>query len=227
MTVVVADIHGRKDLLDAILEKYPDEDYLFLGDLVDRGPDTPGVVEKVRELVLDNRAILCLGNHEDMMIRGVKYQKSMYFTCWYTSGGNVTAAQYQDLDDPAMFKEHVDFIEANAYQWYVLDTPNGKLLCVHASPPHPAVYAWADDAEKARVLIRHYDDHLWTGVGALQHPLPSNVQFSAHGHIPRRKPVWKGPHALLDLGSFESGHVGILNTNTMEMESISVKKEQQ
>lgn len=75
----VGDIHGRLDLFNAILGKIAADDkarkpasthLILLGDLVDRGPDSRGVVERVMELA-DSGGQLHLigGNHEELMIR--------------------------------------------------------------------------------------------------------------------------------------------------------------
>ena len=70
---VIGDIHGELDALLALLDhlgynrfgQHPEgRKLIFLGDLVDRGPDSPGVVEKVSALVFAKRAMCLLGNHE-------------------------------------------------------------------------------------------------------------------------------------------------------------------
>lgn len=75
---VVGDIHGHIDALDNLLKHmgyrddglHPDGRRLvFVGDLVDRGPDSPGVVEWVASLVKDGNARCVLGNHELNILR--------------------------------------------------------------------------------------------------------------------------------------------------------------
>jgi serine/threonine protein phosphatase 1 len=71
----VGDIHGCRDKLDRLLGKIdwrPEnhEELVFLGDYIDRGPDSYGVVEKVLELKARwrNRVVVLKGNHEQMFI---------------------------------------------------------------------------------------------------------------------------------------------------------------
>jgi len=67
-TIVIGDVHGCLKELEALLEvvRPGGHDTLwFLGDLVDRGPDSPGVVRLVRKL----GANLVLGNHDDKHVR--------------------------------------------------------------------------------------------------------------------------------------------------------------
>ena len=73
-TFVVGDIHGRRAQLAALLKALPRDEtsdtLVFLGDLIDRGPDAPGVVADVIELKRGNpeRVIVLRGNHEQMML---------------------------------------------------------------------------------------------------------------------------------------------------------------
>ena len=74
---IVPDIHGQTGKLDALLgglgyrrrrgrwhHPVPDRQIVFLGDFIDRGPDSAGVLETVRDLVGDGRALAVMGNHE-------------------------------------------------------------------------------------------------------------------------------------------------------------------
>jgi serine/threonine protein phosphatase 1 len=78
----IGDIHGRLDLLDALLGMIDSDDrergashttLIFLGDLVDRGPDSRGVVQRLLDLSRTSRETrFLLGNHEDVFLRAVK-----------------------------------------------------------------------------------------------------------------------------------------------------------
>ena len=73
---VIGDVHGRLDLLEALLEQIASQPnaqaarILFVGDLVDRGPDSAGVLARVHALhKADPAHVICLmGNHERMML---------------------------------------------------------------------------------------------------------------------------------------------------------------
>ncbi len=78
MTIdIIPDIHGQHDALLAALtglgwrrsasgwtHPEPDRRLLFLGDLIDRGPENAAVIRTVRSLIDEDRADLILGNHE-------------------------------------------------------------------------------------------------------------------------------------------------------------------
>lgn len=76
---IVGDIHGEIEALDALLERLGyDRDgrhrqgrrLVFVGDLVDRGPDSPAVVERVAAMHAAGRAQCVLGNHELNLLLG-------------------------------------------------------------------------------------------------------------------------------------------------------------
>jgi serine/threonine protein phosphatase 1 len=73
-TFVVGDIHGRCAQLHSLIELLPRDEssdkLVFLGDLIDRGPDVPGCVDHVLGLHRDNPdQVICLrGNHEQMLL---------------------------------------------------------------------------------------------------------------------------------------------------------------
>jgi hypothetical protein len=66
-TIIVGDVHGCSQELDALLSKLglkPSDTLVFVGDLLNRGPDSTGVLRRVREL----GARTALGNHEQRLI---------------------------------------------------------------------------------------------------------------------------------------------------------------
>jgi len=98
----VGDIHGRFDLLQEITSEIgrdiersrPGRSLeIFLGDYVDRGPQSRGVVEWMAEapLIADERICL-LGNHEDMLLRALDDRSVM--ANWLFNGGGETLLSY-------------------------------------------------------------------------------------------------------------------------------------
>ncbi len=85
---VVGDVHGELDALLALLAHlgydadgaHPDGRHLvFVGDLCDRGPDSPGVIAFVQRLVASGRALATLGNHEINLLRGDRKDGNDWF----------------------------------------------------------------------------------------------------------------------------------------------------
>jgi serine/threonine protein phosphatase 1 len=89
--IAIGDIHGTYNKLVELwdnLKVKADDRVIFLGDYVDRGPDSAGVIEFVASLRSENPNVtLLLGNHEDMMIEGFK---SVYDYNWDSQGGYET-----------------------------------------------------------------------------------------------------------------------------------------
>ncbi len=66
--IFIGDVHGMLDELNALLDQLApslEDQIIFVGDLLDKGPDSPGVVRRVRTLSETHNVILVMGNHED------------------------------------------------------------------------------------------------------------------------------------------------------------------
>ena len=71
MLYAIGDIHGELEKLDellALLTIEPGDKLIFLGDYIDRGPDSPGVIERLIELRERHDCVFLLGNHESMFL---------------------------------------------------------------------------------------------------------------------------------------------------------------
>lgn len=130
----IGDVHGRNDLLQQLLAKIIKDDgerdkaeseIIFLGDLVDRGPDSAGVIDTVMQLKssLGNVRFL-MGNHEEVYLAAATgNEKSVRF--FNRIGGretilsyDISMQEYVELDIAQLAarittlfpREHVDFI---------------------------------------------------------------------------------------------------------------------
>jgi serine/threonine protein phosphatase 1 len=77
--IIIGDVHGCLEELKELITKISIDstDILyFIGDLIDRGPDSSGVVKYVHSLSTQNNLILILGNHEEKFLRYVIQKKS-------------------------------------------------------------------------------------------------------------------------------------------------------
>jgi len=142
--IAIGDVHGcakaLRGLLSAIAPK-PRDTLVFLGDLIDRGPDSRGVIELVLKLQKLTRVVVIKGNHEEMMEAVLNRQ--MEHSVWLKYGGLSTLDSYgfngdRDFLPPthvAFFKTLVDYFEQDDF------------FFAHASydPDLPlAVQPWAD-----------------------------------------------------------------------------------
>jgi len=100
---VVGDVHGRLDLTDQLLEKIEDDlnrrpakraVLVFVGDLIDRGPESAQVIERLRNYRRPGlRTVFLLGNHEEVMLRVLGGDLSL-LPDWLAFGGAQCLASY-------------------------------------------------------------------------------------------------------------------------------------
>jgi len=128
--LAIGDIHGCRDLLDLLLKKVAPtaaDRMIFLGDYIDRGPDSCGVVERLLELQnkFPDTAFL-RGNHEQMLLDFLSGEDHLMFLL---NGGNATLESYEKNADgkPVIPKEHLAFFN-NLQSHFIF----GDFIFVHA-----------------------------------------------------------------------------------------------
>ena len=80
---LIGDVHGCRSELETLLStlgwdglRHPDgRTAVFVGDLVDRGPDSPGVLRLVMDMARRGHAMTVLGNHDNKLLRNVFYNQ--------------------------------------------------------------------------------------------------------------------------------------------------------
>lgn len=100
LTYAIGDIHGCHGLLAGLLDKIRDHAadrphrLVFLGDYIDRGPDSAGVIATLMDLqARDPENVICLkGNHEDMLLMAVADLGNALW--WVENGGDATMASF-------------------------------------------------------------------------------------------------------------------------------------
>ncbi|MEU3448119.1 polynucleotide kinase-phosphatase [Streptomyces thermolilacinus] len=131
---IIGDIHGCASELEALLAKlgYADGRHpegrtaVFVGDLVDRGPDSPGVLRRVMGMVESGDALCVPGNHENKLGRWLAGRKVQH-----THGLAETIGQLEREDDA--FRQRVRQFIDGLVSHYVLD--GGRLVVCHAGLP--------------------------------------------------------------------------------------------
>lgn len=138
-TLAIGDIHGCSSALDTLLAAVAptgDDKIVFLGDYVDRGPDTKGVLDRVIALHEAGRAICIRGNHEIMMASARRGHREMSF--WLHCGGDEALESYATAHSGARIKivpdKHWEFIEQITRPWFETETH----VFVHANL-HPGL----------------------------------------------------------------------------------------
>jgi serine/threonine protein phosphatase 1 len=196
----IGDIHGCADELARLLDAIPagaGDTVAFVGDYIDRGPDSHGVIEHLlawRQRTAA-RSVFLKGNHEDMALdflgRGGQWGE-----VWLRNGG-VAALRSYGIDPHApradvarqMPPSHLEFLSAleTSVAW-------GEYRIVHAGV-RPGV-AW--EAQKT-------EDLLWIREEFLDHPHDLGVAI-VFGHTPHRRVVNGLPYKIgIDTGCVYGG----------------------
>jgi serine/threonine protein phosphatase 1 len=112
----IGDIHGCLTALDAILDEIaPQADDLVvtLGDYIDRGPNSKGVVDRIVALGQHCRCVSLKGNHELMMLAARNDEE--HFREWLACGGKEALKSYQAV---AQWPSFADSIPAQHWQFF-------------------------------------------------------------------------------------------------------------
>lgn len=165
----IGDSHGCAVELAELLGKIEPrrgDTVVFLGDYVDRGPDSKGVIEIVRSYAPSGVRVVALkGNHEDMMVK--VHEDPRKFGWWTDNGGNTTLASYGGT------------IPADILKWAAnlpLKYSEGGYLFVHAGvDPNVAL----DEQDEESLL--------WIRSKFLRSDKDYGVRI-IHGHTPNDDP---------------------------------------
>jgi serine/threonine protein phosphatase 1 len=124
----IGDIHGRIDLFDALLARLDEDDasrtaktvqLIFLGDLIDRGPDSASVVERVVRLAKHGDVRMLMGNHEEVWLAYLEGDTEI-LPSFTKMGGRetilsygVSAEEFDNLPGDALLRRVRDCVPKN------------------------------------------------------------------------------------------------------------------
>ncbi|MCB9282977.1 MAG: serine/threonine protein phosphatase [Lewinellaceae bacterium] len=125
----ITDIHGCLNTFQALLDKiaFSHQDQLFLlGDFIDRGPDSKGVIDYILHLQQTGYQVHCLrGNHDQMLLDARDHDDSHAF--WLINGGKATLKSF-GVDHASDIPElYFDFLQGLSYYFEV-----DNYILVHA-----------------------------------------------------------------------------------------------
>jgi len=173
----ISDIHGCAKTFDALLNEiqFSHSDELFLlGDYIDRGPDSKGVLDRIMQLQQDGYTIECLmGNHEQMVLHSIAMGRADMAKSWMANGGKETLESFglKTTDPPSFLPDnYLSFLS----QMELYKEVNGYIL-VHAGLAFDAPDPFAD--HYAMLWIRDFYDNIdydWL-----------DGRVIIHGHTPR------------------------------------------
>lgn len=222
----VGDVHGRLDLLDALLARLDEEGaaeadarIVFLGDYVDRGPDIRGVVERLVALREERpRTVFLMGNHEQVLAEFLSDSGAR--ADWLDWGGEDTLESYGvrrgGVFRPGELGRELAARMPEAHRRLLLDLPltaeSGDYFFAHAGVK-PGV---ALDKQTA-------GDLLW--IRGEFHDAPPEARpdkVVVHGHHPVRKPLDLGWRIAVDTGAVYGGKLTAVMLDGAKRKFISV-----
>jgi serine/threonine protein phosphatase 1 len=185
--IAIGDIHGCARSLKALLDTirpYRDRTHVFIGDYIDRGPDSKGVVESIIEFARYHHCVFLRGNHEKMAMDAIRTGER---TFWMINGGLETLGSYQVQDPVEIPDWHQEFFEKTRL-WH--DTPD--YLFIHAGlDPALGIKEQLDSPEIEKTALwerRHIHEPV-----AWEKPV-------VFGHTPVREPLITDRKLGIDTG---------------------------
>ncbi|WP_224826149.1 metallophosphoesterase family protein [Cognatishimia sp. MH4019] len=199
---VIGDVHGCAELLDRLVGMLdPSEPLIFVGDYIDRGPESAQVLSYLDQLSA-TRPVVCLkGNHEQMCLDFLEAPESPAGRRWLQHGGGATLASYGiDAEDEPnqiasalhakMGATRIAWLRDLAGFWL-----SGNVAVVHAA------------ADPEAPLTEQSADTLIWGHPKFRSNPRKDGHWVVHGHTIVPKPYAEEGRIALDTGAYLSGRL--------------------
>jgi polynucleotide kinase-phosphatase len=233
---IIGDVHGCRAELETLLGKlgydlvrdaasrpvdavHPDgRTAVFLGDLVDRGPDTPGVLRLVMGMVAAGTALCVSGNHEQKLGRKLHGRKVT------VSHGLAESIEQLEREGDGFVADAGRFIDG-LISHYVLD--GGRLVVAHAGLKE-AYQGRASGRVRAFALFGETTGETDEYGLPVRYPWARDYRGSAavvYGHTPIPVPEWINNTICLDTGCVFGGSLTALRWPARELVSVPAARE--
>lgn len=222
---IIGDIHGCSSELETLLAKlgYVDGAHpegrtaVFVGDLVDRGPDSPGVLRRVMSMVASGNALCVPGNHENKLGRWLKGRNVQH-----THGLAETIEQLEKEDDAfrGQVREFIDGLVSH----YVLD--EGKLVVCHAGLPEK-YHGRTSGRVRSHALYGDTTGETDEFGLPVRYPWAEDYRGRAavvYGHTPVPNTSWINNTICLDTGAVFGGKMTALRWPERELVDVPAEK---
>ena len=185
----IGDVHGEIGKLETLLNHIREDarmfaaayKIVFLGDLIDRGPDSRAVVAHAMSAERAGDAIVLKGNHEELMLHAYANRDSISIYHWAENGGDETIAAYKaangEADDwrDAVDADHLHFLRSLKVTHH--DEARG-LVFVHAGIDPKVFPLCTDELRMWTRSEKFYDHRRWP-----ERPELDGIMV-IHGHTP-------------------------------------------
>ena len=192
----IGDVHGCAITLDRLLDRLAlttNDTLVLVGDYVDRGPDSPGVLDRLLQLEADGaaqcgpRCRFLRGNHDQMMLDAVDGVPGAA-DLWHANGGLDTLTAYEDQGEPTPSPLHIDFIrrtesvaEEEDFVFVHAGLDPRRSVAENLAHPNPSVFLWSRA-------------HLGADLSRWERPVVC-------GHTPQHTPINQPQLLCIDTGA--------------------------
>lgn len=232
---VIGDIHGCRSELEALLAdlgyaverddsgravdaRHPeDRKVVFLGDLVDRGPDTPGVLRLAMGMVRHGHALAVPGNHEAKLVRALQGKKVQL-------SHGLAESLAQLAAETGEFRTEVEEFCGDLVSHLVLD--DGRLVVAHAGLPE-AYQGRASGRVRSFALYGDTTGETDEYGLPVRYPWAEDYRGSAmvlYGHTPTLEAEWVNGTMCLDTGCVFGGKLSALRYPERDVVSVAAEQ---
>ncbi|MFG2970588.1 polynucleotide kinase-phosphatase [Streptomyces sp. NPDC048288] len=222
---IVGDIHGCASELESLLVRlgyadgvHPDgRTAVFVGDLVDRGPDSPGVLRRVMSMVGSGNALCVPGNHENKYGRYLKGRKVQH------THGLAETIEQMEGESEEFTKRVGEFIDG-LVSHYVLD--GGKLVVCHAGLPEK-YHGRTSGRVRSHALYGDTTGETDEFGLPVRYPWAEDYRGRAavvYGHTPVPEASWLNNTICLDTGAVFGGKLTALRWPERELVDVPAER---
>ncbi|KND40701.1 MULTISPECIES: polynucleotide kinase-phosphatase [Streptomyces] len=222
---IVGDIHGCASELEALLGKlgYVDGVHpegrtaVFVGDLVDRGPDSPGVLRRVMSMVGSGNALCVPGNHENKYGRYLKGRNVQH------THGLAETIEQMEGESEEFTKQVREFIDG-LVSHYVLD--GGRLVVCHAGLPEK-YHGRTSGRVRSHALYGDTTGETDEFGLPVRYPWAEDYRGRAavvYGHTPVPTATWLNNTICLDTGAVFGGRLTALRWPERELVDVPAER---
>ncbi|MEU1055036.1 polynucleotide kinase-phosphatase [Streptomyces sp. NPDC005876] len=222
---IIGDVHGCAAELETLLGRlgYTDGVHpggrtaVFVGDLVDRGPDSPGVLRRVMSMVKSGNALCVPGNHEHKYGRHLRGRKVRHT---HGLAGTVAQMAHESEEFRAEVREFIDGLVSH----YVLD--GGRLVVCHAGLPEK-YHGRTSGRVRSHALYGETTGETDEFGLPVRYPWAEDYRGRAavvYGHTPVPEATWLNNTICLDTGAVFGGKLTALRWPERELVDVPAER---
>lgn len=214
----VGDIHGRLDLLTRLLARIEEEaaarptldnKLIFLGDYIDRGVDSRGVIERLLKPFAGGISPVFLrGNHEDILLRFMEGALGIA-PLWLRSGGAAAVASYGINPYSLQNAGKLEALRADLLKNFPEDHRSFLDNTLYAVTFGDYYFVHAGVRPGVKLPQQKPEDQMWIREDFLNYPKGMGKMI-VHGHTIRPEPEVKPNRIGIDTGAYATGHLTCL-----------------